>query len=151
MTVREATPSDLPAVLDIENASFVDPWSRDAFASSLALPHMRFLVAESEEGGGGRPVGYVILTVVGPESEVADIAVDPAFRSGGVGGLLLDAAIARLASEGVEWLYLEVREMNSAARALYQSRAFFEVGRRRNYYRNPTDDALVLKREIAPL
>ena len=74
----------------------------------------------------------------------------PAARRRGIGGFLLDAMIAELRTEGVLILYLEVRESNEAARSLYESRGFVAVGRRPGYYRHPVEDALVLKREIAP-
>ena len=159
IAVRAATPSDVDAVLAIEAVSFVDPWTDEAFHAALALPHMRFLVAEEGQGearpgggatpsGGARLVGYVLAMVLGPEGEIADIAVAPAERGRGTGGRLLDRACALLAGEGVERLYLEVRESNEAARRLYASRDFAPVGRRRGYYRQPTEDALVLERAL---
>jgi ribosomal-protein-alanine N-acetyltransferase len=121
---------------------------------------MRFLVAESREGGqgggqgsaSGAPavLGYVLATVLGPEGEIADIAVAPEARGRGIGGILLDEMLAMLGGEGVRTVYLEVRESNAAARRLYESRSFGPVGRRRGYYQHPVEDALVLRREIGP-
>ena len=81
-------------------------------------------------------------------SQLADIAVAPEGRRRGVGGMLLDRVIAESSARRLRALYLEVRESNSAARALYASRDFELVGARRGYYRRPTEDALVLKREF---
>jgi ribosomal-protein-alanine N-acetyltransferase len=155
--VRPAEVRDVERVAAIEDASFADPWTTEAFHSSLTLPHMRFLVAEASAAGPGdtrtgaaATAGYVLAMVLGPEGEIADIAVAPEARGRGIGGVLLDAAVAELRRVGVRTVYLEVRESNLAARRLYESRGFGDVGRRRGYYQHPVEDALVLRREIAP-
>jgi ribosomal-protein-alanine N-acetyltransferase len=81
------------------------------------------------------------------EGEIANLAVDPARWGGGVGKILLDAALAEGARRGAESVYLEVRESNARARRLYASRGFEEVGRRKGYYRRPAEDAIVLRRK----
>jgi ribosomal-protein-alanine N-acetyltransferase len=154
VVVRAAEERDVARVLQIERASFADPWTGDAFRSSLTLPHLRFLVAESEVGAGDAGaavlVGYVLAMVMGPEGEIADIAVAPEARGRGVGGVLLDRVTELLAESGVRTIYLEVRESNLAARGLYDARSFRMIGRRRGYYQHPAEDALVLRREIVP-
>ncbi|MEO7457349.1 MAG: ribosomal protein S18-alanine N-acetyltransferase [Gemmatimonadaceae bacterium] len=153
LVLREAVEEDLDAIVGIERKSFGDPWSRASFRSSLGGERMRFLVAEEvREGvGGGRcVVGYVIALMLFDEAEIANIAVAEDARRRGVGGLLLDHAIEEAAARGTAQVYLEVRESNAGARALYESRSFAPVGRRRGYYRNPTEDALLLRRELAP-
>ena len=155
VVVRPALWRDLGAVVAIESASFSDPWSVAAFESSLALPHFRFLVATRSDGparAGGETIdGYVLAMALGPEGEIADIAVSVGSRGRGIGGVLLDAGLGALVAAGVGSVFLEVRESNGAARRLYASRGFIEQGRRRGYYRQPPEDALVLRREIAPL
>ncbi len=156
LVIRPAEEHDIPGVLRIERASFADPWSADSFLTSLEVDRMRFLVAEERREGDGREtgdgvlLGYVIALVLAEEAEVADIAVSADARRRGVGGLLLDRVSEELTQRGVRSVYLEVRESNSAARALYESRAFRPVGRRRGYYRSPVEDALVLKRDLDP-
>jgi ribosomal-protein-alanine N-acetyltransferase len=150
VTVREATVADLPDVHRLEKACFSDPWDEASIAAALTLPHMRSWVAERGEGSGQEVVGYVIGLMLGPESEVADLAVAPEYRGQGIGGLLLDHLLLSSAREQVEVVFLEVRESNSSARALYRSRGFREVGSRRAYYRNPVEDALLLRRDIGP-
>lgn len=150
VAVRRATPADLDRVAEIEHASFADPWTLDALATALGLAHVRFLVAEQGAGAELRLVGYVVALVMGDEGEIADVAVAPAARRAGVGGLLLDRVTEELGRCGVRALYLEVRESNRAALGLYHGRGFQAVGRRRAYYRNPVEDALVLKRDIDP-
>jgi ribosomal-protein-alanine N-acetyltransferase len=154
VVVRHAVGTDLESIGAIERLSFSDPWSVDALASALALPHVRFFVAEDAEhkragrGGAAPLLGYVVTLLYGDEGEIADLAVAPAARRRGIGGILLDRALVEAMESGVRALYLEVRESNSAARALYQSRGFDSVGRRRAYYQHPPEDALVLRREL---
>ncbi len=157
LLVRDAVARDVRQVLDIEDASFVDPWTEDAFLAALTLPHMHFLVVEWPSAHGDATStgvatlgGYVLAMALGVEGEIADIAVAPRARGQGIGGALLDEATVRLVHTGVRTLFLEVRESNSAARALYDSRGFAPVGRRRGYYRHPSEDALVLRRDLVP-
>ena len=160
VVVRVAKVRDLPAVAEIESASFSDPWTMDAFVSVLALPHMRFYVAEAASGSaGGHPVagsgavgllGYVVAMFVGDEAEVADLAVSPSARRHGIGGRLLDRVTEDAVGAGVGTMYLEVRESNRPAISVYESRGFRAVGRRPGYYQRPAEDALVLRRDLAP-
>ena len=142
IAVRHAGRSDLPALVAIERVSFSDPWSLDAFASALTMDRMRVLVAEdrAERGGIGAPTlcGYVLALVVGQEAEIANLAVASAARRRGIGRLLLDRIVDDLEHRGVESVFLEVRESNVAARALYASRGFQAVGRRPGYTGAPS-------------
>jgi ribosomal-protein-alanine acetyltransferase len=154
--IRRAVRADLGAMLRIEQASFADPWTVDSLATALSLERMRVLVAESGDEGrkGGDAVaevlGYVVALLVGSEAEIADLAVSPDARRQGIGRALLAGALAELKAAAVRTVYLEVRESNRAARALYETNGFEAVGRRRGYYRSPVEDALVLRREIGP-
>jgi ribosomal-protein-alanine N-acetyltransferase len=154
IAIRAAEARDLPSIVAIERASFADPWTTDAFESAFAMRRMRLLVAEerADEGGGGDAgvVGYVVALLLGVEAEIADLAVAPRARRRGIGGLLLERVVGELTATGVGAVFLEVRESNSAARALYESRGFSAVGRRRGYYQHPVEDALILKRESGP-
>lgn len=138
--VRKAARADIPAIVAIEQRSFGDPWSARSFDPLIGAGNTVFLVAEE----GGRIQGYAVALAIGEEGEILNVAVDPAGRGSGLGGRLLDDALARLRESGVRAVYLEVRDANAAARSLYARRGFLETGRRRNYYRNPTEDALVL-------
>ncbi len=140
--LRTPLASDLPAVAAIEEASFGDPWSAKEFSSVLSVDHSIFLIAESS----GEIVGYAIAISVLDEAEILNVAVSPSRRGKGIGGDLLDAALKEVESRGVESVFLEVRVSNAAARALYQSRGFAEISRRKSYYRTPVEDALVMRR-----
>lgn len=142
VVLRQARVSDLDAVLRIEHRVFSDPWSPDSFAPEFDDPYTWFHVAEID----GAMVGYVVARIVAQQGEIANIAVDPAFQSTGLGGKLLDAAIAAAEAAECEAVWLEVRVSNDPARRLYASRGFEMIGRRRGYYRSPVEDALVLRR-----
>ena len=156
LTIRRCLATDLERVAAIERASFSDPWSFETFSAALALRHLRFLVAEEIGGagdrGGGEPrlLGYVVAIVMADEGEIADVAVAPAARRRGIARVLLERIAAEATEAGVRALYLEVRESNEAARALYESLGFAQVGRRRGYYQHPSEDALLLRRNLAP-
>jgi ribosomal-protein-alanine N-acetyltransferase len=154
IVIRYASKADLPRLVEIEQMSFSDPWSVESFASALTMDRMRVLVAEEASTGPGGAerslLGYVLALVLGAEAEIADLAVDPAARRRGIARRLLERVLEDLETRGVSSVFLEVRESNLGARALYMSSGFVSVGRRKGYYRTPTEDALLLKREIAP-
>lgn len=140
--VREATELDVDSVSQIEQASFSDPWPRSGFEPLLRAPRCLFVVADC---GAGEPVaGYSIVRWVEDEAELLNIAVSDRARGKGIGGELLDYVVQALEERGIRHIFLEVRDSNAAARALYQSRGFRELSRRTGYYRRPTEDAIVL-------
>ena len=143
--LRAARLGDVDAVVAIERHSFADPWSPSSFASLVGEPRVLFDVLET----GGRVVGYSVVWTAADESELANLAVDPGARGRGFGARLLDAALAAAWGRGAATMYLEVRESNEVAQALYASRGFTQVGRRRRYYRRPVEDALVLRAALA--
>jgi ribosomal-protein-alanine N-acetyltransferase len=145
--VRGAKLEDLGAVLEIERASFADPWSRSSFTALLERPRVYFAVAVDRATGA--VLGHVVAWFVVDESELANLAVLPAARNRGIGSLLLNSALVAAAERGSLEMYLEVRASNAPAIALYTSHGFAEVGRRRGYYRKPVEDALVLRRAPA--
>jgi ribosomal-protein-alanine N-acetyltransferase len=144
--LRAARTEDVDAVLEIERAAFGDPWSRSAFVDLIGDPRVAFLVADV----AGDVRGYIVAWHVLDEGEIGNLAVHDSARRQGIGARLLDGAIAAVRASDVDSLYLEVRDSNAAARALYASRGFAEVGRRREYYRRPKEDALVLRLDLEP-
>ncbi|MBP7551118.1 MAG: ribosomal protein S18-alanine N-acetyltransferase [Gemmatimonadaceae bacterium] len=144
-TVRPATLADLPAILSIERIAFSDPWTADAFRSMLGQDHVLTTVAERD----GRLVGYSVAWAVGDEAELANLAVAPEHRGTGVAKRLLDHLLDDLDARGGATIYLEVRDSNAPAQGLYRSRGFTAAGRRKGYYRKPTEDAVVMRRPRA--
>lgn len=142
--LRPAIEGDLLEIVRIERASFADPWTEESFRRLLAGQPAIFLVADLPPDSA--IAGYAIAFSVGEDAEVLNVAVDPSFRGRGLAGQMLDAVLTDLAARGVRTAFLEVRESNDAARALYGSRGFAEIGRRQRYYRRPVEDALVMRR-----
>jgi ribosomal-protein-alanine N-acetyltransferase len=144
--LRPAVETDLLKVVAIERSCFADPWSEESFRRLLAGEPAIFLVAVFPPDD--TVAGYVIAFSIDGDAEILNIAVDAAFRGKGLAGQMLDAALIELGARRVSNAYLEVRESNRAARALYASRGFTEIGRRPAYYRRPVEDALVLRRVV---
>jgi len=146
--LRTALPADLPEVADLERVCYGDPWPASAFA---ALPdNTRVFFTVAQQAVRGPVAGYVVAWYVMDEAELANLAVAPELRRHGIGQALLDAMLNDASARGTAQVYLEVRESNAAARKLYGTRGFEEVGRRKRYYRSPTEDALILRRTLKP-
>jgi [ribosomal protein S18]-alanine N-acetyltransferase len=143
--LSRATAADLPEVIALERVCYGDPWPASAFASLPENARVFFTVARDV----GRALsGYVVAWYVMDEGELANLAVAPAAREQGIGRALLDSMLDDARARGIAQIYLEVRESNSAARQLYASRGFEEVGKRKGYYRTPKEDALILRRTL---
>ncbi len=140
-----AEDEDVPAIVAIERAAFTDPWSPRSFREALAHSAVYFAVARRDET---EVAGYVVAWFVADEGEIANLAVSPNAWGAGIGRALLDAALEEGRRRDVAAVYLEVRDSNDRARRLYRSRGFEEVGRRRRYYAQPVEDAIVLRRTL---
>jgi ribosomal-protein-alanine N-acetyltransferase len=138
--IRSAVPADAASLVVLERRCFSDPWSETSFREALDSPWSFGLVAHTGQG----PAGYLIAREVAGTGEVLNLAVSPDFRRRGVARALLRAGLTFLRKRRVEEVFLEVRESNRTAQALYQSLGFRPVGQRAAYYRNPREDALVL-------
>lgn len=130
----------MPALLSLEGALFSDPYSERSLAETLAAPYTAAYLALSD----GEPIGYLIATLLPPEGEILRIGVLPALRRRGVARALLTVLLADATRDTS--LYLEVRRGNTGALALYASVGFQTVGIRKNYYRSPTEDAVLMCR-----
>jgi ribosomal-protein-alanine N-acetyltransferase len=144
--LRPAEIDDIGSVARIERTCFADPWSEESFRRLLGVAPAIFLVALFPPDRA--IAGYIIAFSVDEDAEILNLAVDPGFRGRGLARQMLDAVLIELGSRRVRAAFLEVRESNQAARSLYKSRGFSEIGRRNNYYRRPVEDALVLRRFI---
>ena len=137
------TAAQVSQVAALEKCCFADPWSENSVASELENPLSLWLVAMD----GERLAGYVGSQTVLGESDLMNVAVDGAYRRQGVGKMLIEALVEHLKARESHCLTLEVRASNTPARNLYASLGFSEIGRRKNYYRNPREDALILRKE----
>ncbi len=139
--IRSAALADAPALVAIERRCFSDPWSEAAFREALASEWSFGLVAER----GRRAAGYLVGREAAGSGEILNLAVAPEFRRHGVGGKLLEEGLGAFRSRQASEVFLEVRESNHSAQSLYLARGFRAVGQRAAYYRNPREDALVLR------
>jgi [ribosomal protein S18]-alanine N-acetyltransferase len=144
--IELASLADLPEIVAIENTCFSDPWSTTSFGSVIDEPAVFFAVARDR--AEAEIAGYVVAWFAADEGEIANLAVRQPTRRRGIGAALLDAAVHEGRRRRISAMYLEVRDSNTAARALYSTRGFEEVGRRRKYYHKPVEDAIVLRRSM---
>ena len=139
--MREA---HVAAVAEMEKLCFSDPWSENSVRYELTNPLSYWLVAME----GDRVAGYVGSQTVLDEADMMNIAVHPDFRRQGIARTMVETLVAELKEKNVRSLTLEVRVSNDPAISLYHQMGFVQVGRRPNYYRNPREDALILRKEF---
>ena len=136
--------SHIAQVAALEKICFSDPWSENSVASELKNPLSCWLVAEED----GVVAGYVGSQTVIDESDMMNIAVHPDHRRKGIAEALVMELVKALKKRESQCLTLEVRASNEPAKALYEKLGFAQVGLRKNYYRNPKEDALILRKEF---
>lgn len=136
--------ADLDAVLEIERASFTNPWTREMYVWELRKPEIAHLVVLRTPE---RVVGFCAFWLVFDEIHINNLAVLPEYRGRGMGNALLGSVLSEGARLGARRATLEVRRSNERARRLYQRLGFSEAGVRRGYYTNPVEDAIILWRE----
>ena len=129
---------------DLEKLCFSSPWSAEALAGELDNPDAYFVAAEED----GEFLGYAGMHCPCGDCYVDNIAVCPAARRKGVGEALTRALIARGEELGGTFISLEVRPSNAAAIHLYEKLGFALAGRRKNFYSHPTEDGLILTKEL---
>jgi ribosomal-protein-alanine N-acetyltransferase len=134
--------------VEIERLSFPDPWPASFFVSELENPCCLYLAAEDE--ADGRLMGYAGLQYVLDEGYINNIAVSPEYRRKGVASALLKALFEKAYELKLSFLTLEVRAGNAPAFALYSGFGFEPVGRRKNYYERPREDAILMTRLLTP-
>ena len=143
MIIENMTADRVSQVAELEKLCFSDPWSENSVASELMNPLSYWLVALD----GDRLLGYVGSQTVVGETDMMNIAVHPEYRRRGVAEKLILALVEGLKGMESHCLTLEVRASNVPAIALYEKLGFAQVGLRKNYYRNPMEDALILRKE----
>ena len=144
INIVNMTADHVAQVAALETICFHDPWSEKSVASELTNPLSLWLVALD----GDRVAGYVGSQSVLGESDMMNVAVHPDYRRQGVAERLCLALVEALKEKGNHCLTLEVRASNDPAKALYEKLGFIQVGLRKNYYRNPREDACILRLEF---
>ena len=141
MKIRRATAGDAMPISLAEKEIFPDAWNHTDVLSTISTNGSMCFVATSDEG---ELYAYILGRTITPEGEIYRIATKEAYRSRGIAYRLLDYALKTERGHGLESVFLEVREKNVPARRLYLSYGFQEIGIRKNYYRDPTDNAVLM-------
>lgn len=144
VNIRDAEVSDIPRLEALEKQCFSVPWTADMLASQLVGEGYVFLIAEC----GDAAAGYMGLQIVLDEGYISNVAAAPGFRRLGVASALIAETVRRAQGLGLAFLTLEVRESNFPARRLYAKHGFTDVGKRRSYYENPVEDAILMTKYL---
>ena len=144
-SVRKTKRSDIQKIAELEKECFSDAWSESSLLSQLDGESYLTLSAVTEEG---ELIGYISGCILSSEAEIYRVATKKNLRKQKIGSALLSEFTSILAEYDCERIFLEVRDSNIGARALYASFGFIESGRRKNYYKNPKEDAVLLLKEI---
>lgn len=141
LTIRKMTLEDVPSVIDLDQKSFSLPWPERSFRFELsANPASRCWVAEFD----GKIVGMIVVWLIIDEAHVATLATHPDFRRQGIGTKILSHALLNMMEEGARSSFLEVRESNMSAQAMYRKFGYEESGRRPHYYKDNNEDAILM-------
>jgi len=139
--------SHLSQIAALERECFSSPWTEDMLAEELCNPQASFIVAQRADGA---VLGYAGLHVVLDEGYIANVAVRPDCRQQGIASALLNVFLRFARGSGLAFLTLEVRASNDPAIQLYMKHGFAQVGRRKNYYTKPDEDAILMTLKFAP-
>ncbi len=138
-TVRKMREEDVPQVAKIEAMTFTEPWSEQSFLAELKNPQATILVSEA----GGEIVGFADMREICGECYINNVAVLPKYRKMGMGQALMEG-LQDSCTENAEFITLEVRESNEAAISLYRKLGYVKVGVRKDFYREPTENAALM-------
>ena len=144
LTIRKMVRADLTQVAAIEQVSIQSPWSEKSFAESIESPLYLFVVAQEDE----RVLGYVGAQLSFEDAEITSVAVDPQARGRGIGRALMRALAKEAKKRGAEQIFLEVRESNAPAIALYLTEGYEQLAVKKNFYRFPTENGLFMRKGL---
>ena len=139
--IINASHAYLDGLEHLEQQCFTDPWTREQLSASFPDEHHAFLLAVDSQDN---VLGYVAMIYVLDEGSISNVAVDSRFRKQGIGDALLIAMLENARRLSLSFVTLEVRESNDAAISLYAKRGFVPVGKRKNYYEHPKEDAVLM-------
>ena len=148
--LRRMTRRDLPDVLKIERLSFPNPWPPSTFEGeiqNIGLSHPLVAVDEAAD----RITGYIFYWVIRDEVQINNIAVHPDYRRRRIAEDMVRGILDALKNDGGQFVSLEVRAGNAAARSLYDKLGFKPIGLRKEYYSNPVEDAVVMGLAFGPV
>lgn len=144
--IRRMNPADIREVAVLEAQNFSTPWSENGFADALKQPDNIFLVAEMHDG---TIAAYCGLYSSIDEGEITNVAVSEPVRRQGIGFAVMEELFYQAGAQGIEKIFLEVRQSNISARRLYEKAGFTDCGVRKNFYERPREDAVVMCADIS--
>ena len=142
--IRFAEERDAKRLAEISEANVEPSWKKEDFIGAIINPQAVVLLAEETD-----ITGYAVCYFAADEGEIPSIAVEKSYRRNGIGRALFEALSSYIIKKDIARLFLEVREGNEAAVSFYYANGFTNVGRRKNFYRNPTEDALILEKQFS--
>lgn len=146
--IRKYASTDLEAILSIcRRSPEAAQWTEDGFEPAASSGQV-MLVGGDGAGAAARVCGFLVARVVAGEAQLLNMAVDAKDRRKGLGSKLLAAAAQEAQSQQAKRMYLEVRESNQAAISFYQRHGFRKSGQRAEYYRNPTENAVLMEKKL---
>lgn len=145
LIIRKMQPEDVPAIAALEAACFSEPWSEQAFLDALKQPEALMMTAI---GMGNNSIGYCGIYLSADEGEITNVAVRPDYRKQGIADAILTEVLSEAWKRGAQTIYLEVRERNIPAQKLYEKHGFVSCGIRKNFYRKPTEHAIVMSCDL---
>ena len=143
ITVRQAEAADVPAIAALERVCFSDPWSEGALNDTLCSPYAVLFCAMFPDEGE-TIASYGGLYLLGEDADITNVATHPAYRRRGAASAILGAILDYARAHNVRAVHLEVRCSNTSAAALYRSFGFTVDGTRPRYYKNPSEDAILM-------
>ena len=142
--IRQAEADEAGLIASLEQEIFSDPWTESTVAGGINGKREIYLAAYL----GERLAGYAVVMTVLDEAELLRIGVCPSLRGRGIAARLMERLLEVAAAAGAESVFLEVREHNDAARSLYRKFGFHEVGVRKDYYRGPKEDGILMRADL---
>lgn len=146
MLIRLYEKKDFDAIMELDRMCFFDAWSAESWNDTLKMEQYRCLIVEEE-----LPRGFLLVSTAADEGEILKIGVAVMHRGKSYGMELLKEAFRQWNIEGVKNIFLEVRASNSSAISLYEKAGFQNIGRRKNYYKQPKEDAIVYSLQLGML
>lgn len=143
LKVSKASEKDIPVIAEIEKECFSEPWSQEGIKESFENGTLLFIAEKN-----GEEAGYIGINSVLDEGYITNIAVFPKYRNAGVGTALLRKIFEFAGEKKLAFVSLEVRVSNSKAISLYEKNGFKTEGRRKDFYRNPKEDALIMTKRF---
>ncbi len=142
--IRPFCREDACALAEIARESLPEAWSEASFRALCDNPLAYFFVATEEE----KPIGFCGMYLVADEGQIMEVAVKADYRRRGIAKALLCELLACGTLHGAKSFSLEVRAQNAAARRLYETMGFYQVGMRKGYYKRPSDDAVLMEKRL---